>query len=93
LTNNPNLFNPIRLSREDAYTCSLNHDYTAEQKAMNGGLLDKFVRASSSVGTGCARDGSTVMGYYDGNTVTALWNYAQHYSDAQPAPYPTHHSA
>ena len=20
------------------------------------------------------------MGYYDGNTVTALWNYAQHYS-------------
>ncbi len=21
-----------------------------------------------------------VMGYYDGNTVTALWNYAQHYS-------------
>ena len=19
------------------------------------------------------------MGYYDGNTVTALWNYAQHY--------------
>jgi phospholipase C len=21
-----------------------------------------------------------VMGYYDGNTVTALWNYAQHFS-------------
>ena len=21
-----------------------------------------------------------VMGYYDGNTVTALWNYAQHYA-------------
>ena len=20
------------------------------------------------------------MGYYDGNTVTALWNYAQHYA-------------
>ena len=20
------------------------------------------------------------MGYYDGNTVTALWNYAQHFS-------------
>ena len=23
---------------------------------------------------------SDVMGYYDGNTVTALWNYAQHYA-------------
>jgi phospholipase C len=21
-----------------------------------------------------------VMGYYDGNTVTALWNYAQHFA-------------
>jgi phospholipase C len=80
LTNNPNLFNPIRLGPEDAYTCSLNHDYTAEQKAVNGGLLDKFVQATSSLRTGCATDGSTVMGYYDGNTVTALWNYAQHYS-------------
>src|SRR5580698_269525 len=33
LTHNPNLFNPKRLGREDAYTCSFNHDYTAEQKA------------------------------------------------------------
>jgi phospholipase C len=23
---------------------------------------------------------SQVMGYYDGNTVTALWNYAQHFA-------------
>jgi len=80
LTSNPNLFAPFRLGREDAYTCSFNHDYTAEQKAVNGGLLDKFVQATSVVGTGCASDGSTVMGYYDGNTVTALWNYAQHYA-------------
>jgi phospholipase C len=80
LTNNPNLFNPVRLSRADAFTCSFNHDYTAEQKAVNGGLLDKFVQATSRTGTGCATDGSTVMGYYDGNTVTALWNYAQHYA-------------
>src|SRR5215813_11171248 len=80
LTNNPNLFNPVRLGREDAFTCSFNHDYTAEQKAANGGLLDKFVQATSRTGTGCATDGSTVMGYYDGNTVTALWNYAQNYA-------------
>lgn len=38
LTNNPNLANPFRLGREDAYTCSFNHDYTAEQKAANGGF-------------------------------------------------------
>jgi phospholipase C len=80
LTANPNLSNPVRLSRLDAFTCSFNHDYTAEQKAVNGGLLDKFVQATSRTGTGCATDGSTVMGYYDGNTVTALWNYAQHYA-------------
>jgi phospholipase C len=80
LTNNPNLANPVRLSRADAFTCSFNHDYTSEQKAVNGGLLDKFVQATSRTGTGCATDGSTVMGYYDGNTVTALWNYAQHYA-------------
>src|SRR6185437_16660729 len=23
---------------------------------------------------------STVMGYYDGNTVTGMWNYAQHFA-------------
>jgi phospholipase C len=80
LFNNPNLFNPVRLGPEDAFTCSFNHDYTSEQKAVNGGLMDKFVQATSRTGTGCATDGSTVMGYYDGNTVTALWNYAQRYA-------------
>src|SRR3989442_1621354 len=54
LTNNPNLANPVRLGREDAFTCSFNHDYTSEQKAVNGGLLDKFVQATSRTGTGCA---------------------------------------
>jgi phospholipase C len=80
LTHNPNLFNPKRLGREDAYTCSFNHDYTAEQKAADGGLLDKFVQATSRVSAGCATDGSTVLNYFDGNTVTALWNYAQRFS-------------
>src|SRR5215831_14275765 len=45
----------------------------------DGGLMDKFVQATSAIGTGCATDGSTIMVYYDGNTVAALWNYAQHY--------------
>src|SRR5207247_4832268 len=51
-----------------------------EQTAVNGGMLEKFGQATSRTGTGCATDGSTVMGYYDGKTVTALWNDAQHYA-------------
>jgi len=86
LTNNPNVSktgsraNPQRLRPADAYTCSMNHAYTAEQKASNGGLMDQFPQATGSTGAGCLPDGSTVMNYYDGNTVTALWNYAQHYA-------------
>jgi phospholipase C len=30
------------------------------------------------VSKGC--NPSITMGYFDGNTVTALWNYAQHFS-------------
>ena len=80
LTNNPNLYNPYRLSRAQAYTCSQDHGYTDEQKAQDGGLMDKFVQAGAHLGSGCRPDGKTVLGYYDGNTVTALWNYAQHYA-------------
>jgi len=80
LDNNPNLAQPYRLDRSEAYTCSQDHNYTDEQKAQNGGLMDKFVQATAHLGVGCKTDGSTVMGYYDGNTVTALWNYAQHFA-------------
>ena len=80
LTKNPNLRQPFRYDRSEAYTCSLDHNYTDEQKAVNGGLNDMFVQATSRVGLGCRADGSSVMGYFDGNTVTALWNYAQHFA-------------
>jgi phospholipase C len=80
LTKNPNLRQPFRYDRSEAYTCSLDHNYTDEQKAVNGGLYDMFVQATSRVGLGCRADGSSVMGYFDGNTVTALWNYAQHFA-------------
>ena len=80
LTSNPNLFPPFRLDRSEAFTCDEDHGYSDEQKAADAGLLDKFVQDTSRQGIGCKTDGSTVMGYYDGNTVTALWNYAQHYA-------------
>ena len=78
LTNNPNVDNPARLDPNtpgDVVTCDQNHAYTAEQMAFDNGLMDKFVQD-----TGCSAAPSTVMDYYDGNTVTALWNYAQHFA-------------
>lgn len=80
LTANPNLKPPFRLDRSEAFTCDEDHGYSDEQKAADAGLLDKFVQDTSRQGIGCKIDGSTVMGYYDGNTVTALWNYAQHFA-------------
>jgi phospholipase C len=58
--------------------CGSNHAYLAEQTAYDMGLVDKFVQADGPTGAGC--DPTKVMDYYDGNTVTALWNYAQHFS-------------
>jgi phospholipase C len=80
--NNPNSAQPFRLDRTQALTCDMNHDYTPEQQAVDGGLLDKFVEYTDGSG-GSARQycpKGVVMGYYDGNTVTALWNYAQHFA-------------
>jgi len=82
LTNNPNSAQPFRLTRAQAVTCDQGHGYTAEQKAYNSGALDKFVEftgassASCDIGVGK----NVVMGYYDGNTVTAIWNYAQNFA-------------
>jgi phospholipase C len=72
--------NPTRLRPADAYTCDNNNGYEPEQKAYDGGAVDRFPQATAGTGQGCMPDGSTVMNYYDGNTVTALWNYAQHFA-------------
>jgi phospholipase C len=83
LTHNPNLRNPFRLDRSQNYTCDQDHDYMPEQQAFDNGLMDKFVQFAGVGGPGCPDYGfgaKLVMGYYDGNTVTALWNYAQHYA-------------
>ncbi len=75
---NPNAANPFRIDRSVPNTCDQDHDYGAEQAAFHAGLMDKFVEQ-----TGCTDPvlgPNSVMGYYDGNTVTALWNYAQHFA-------------
>src|SRR5262245_13450853 len=77
LTHNPNLANPQRLDRSQAATCDQDHNYLDEQKAVNSGQMDKFVQ---TVAGGSCADKSIVMDYYDGNTVTALWNYAQRFA-------------
>jgi len=82
LSNNQNDFNPFRLTRAQAVTCDQDHNYTPEQQAFNQGLMNKFVEFTSTATSSCD-DGlgsKLVMGYYDGNTVTALWNYAQHFA-------------
>jgi phospholipase C len=77
LNHNPNKANPKRLDRSQAVTCDQDHVYGDEQKSFDHGLMDKFVEFVSG---GSCVDKSIVMDYYDGNTVTAIWNYAQHFA-------------
>jgi phospholipase C len=92
LTSNPNLLNkagnatgasnPFRLDRSQSATADQDHDYTPEQQAFHGGLMDSFPEFTGTPGpppNGQTTNG-LVMGYYDGNTVTALWNYAQRFA-------------
>jgi phospholipase C len=71
---------PFRLGRNQATTCDEDHNYADEQAAYHAGQMDLVVQKLSSAAANCAPDKSTVMGYFDGNTVTAMWNYAQHFS-------------
>ncbi len=77
LTSNPNSANPTRLDRSQAVTCDQDHNYKDEQSAFDHGLMDKFVQSAAG---GSCTDKSIVMDYYDGNTVTAFWNYAQNFA-------------
>ena len=77
-TRNQNSRQPTRLDRSHAATADQNHDYPNEQEAMDHGLMDKFVEFT---GVPEANGSPTVvMDYFDGNTVTAYWNYAQHFA-------------
>ena len=77
LTNNPNGVNPFRIPPTVPVTCDEDHNYNDEQTAFDGGLMDKFAKVScndKNLGP------HSTMGYYDGNTITAVWNYAQHFA-------------
>jgi phospholipase C len=93
LSSNPNAALPRRLdssaiglagSAGGQLTCDQDHNYSDEQQSFDGGLMDRFVQSvgtgagNTPFGTPCKKE--TVMDYYDGNTVTGLWNYAQHYA-------------
>ncbi|WP_234545121.1 phospholipase C [Streptomyces shenzhenensis] len=82
LTKNPNLYTPKRLTPAQAMTCDQNHSYGPEQYAADGGKADKYVENTevSKCSGGLFGEPGLVMDYYDGNTVTALWNYAQQYT-------------
>ena len=92
LTDNPNFTNkengsgaanPFRLDRTQAATADQNHAYTAEQQASDAGKMDlfpKYTGKGTPGGVGAFGTTGQVMGYYDGNTVTAMWHYAQHFA-------------
>jgi phospholipase C len=92
LLNNPNdtnpangtgAANPFRLDRTQANTKSQNHAYTPEQQAYDNGKADlfpKFTGRGTAGGVGAFGTNGQVMGYFDGNTVTAFWNYAQNFA-------------
>ena len=91
LTNNPNTgtdgkpANPTRLSHSQALTCDQDHGYTPEQEAVNNGMMNKFIEFTNTptcTGSPTTPYGAPglVMNYFDGNTVTGLWNYAQNYA-------------
>jgi phospholipase C len=94
LTKNPNAAQPARLDTSangpgangnGELTCDQDHGYTDEQKSFDNGAMDLFVQ---TVGAHSGNDPAgtapcspaTVMDYYDGNAVTAMWNYAQHFA-------------
>ncbi len=91
LTRNPNLnpangadaAAPFRLDRTQANTADQNHAYTAEQMAYDEGKADlfpKYTGKGSAGGAGTFGTKGQVMGYFDGNTVTAMWRYAQRFA-------------
>jgi phospholipase C len=80
--------NPFRLGPTQAATSDQGHNYKPEQQASNGGAMDLFPEFTGTAGPpplsppapAAVTTKGAVMAYFDGNTVTALWNYAQNYA-------------
>lgn len=81
--------NPFRFNRTQALTTSQSHSYTPEQNSFDLGAMDLFPSKTGSAGSSSSMSVLTpavvttkgiVMGYFDGNTVTALWKYAQNFA-------------
>lgn len=84
LRHNPNLSNPYRMAPHEP-TCDLGYGVYAQKHSYNDGRNNMFIWKDYDTSSGINDDGcfpQSVMGYYDGNAVTGLWNYAQHYAMA-----------
>ncbi len=85
-TNGAGAANPFRLNRNQALTSSQSHSYTPEQSSFDRGAMDLFPKDTGKAGgtpvlyPPVTSTTGMVMGYFDGNTVTALWNYAQNFA-------------
>jgi phospholipase C len=80
--------NPFRLAPSQAATADQNHAPKPEQVAYDNGKMDQFPGSTGTAGpppsatsaSEAALSKGLTMGYFDGNTVTAMWNYAQHFA-------------
>jgi phospholipase C len=67
-------------------TADQGHNESPEESAYDNGKMDLFPLFIGTAGPPPAGPPAAVgtkgltMGYFDGNTVTAIWNYAQHYA-------------
>src|SRR5450759_306268 len=85
ISSNLNSTKPFRLDRSRLLLCNPSPYYPFEQGAYHAGLLDRFPEGTgqtANTNPPCefGRGPGVVMGYYDGNTVTAIWNYAQNFA-------------
>jgi phospholipase C len=90
VANSTGASNPFRLDHSQAATGDQLHGYSLLQSAADYEKMDLFPAFtgagesnSLAIATGAPAVAATPglsMAYYDGNTVTALWNYAQHYA-------------
>src|ERR1700727_440277 len=82
-SNGINASNPFRIDRTQADTAGQNHSYGPEKKGYDAGKNDLFpldVGSGTTGGAGAFGTKGQVMGFFDANTVTAYWNYAQNYA-------------